>query len=212
MAVYQERFVDGAVARGVDARRRRARLRAGARLLGVRLPEGARGRVRAARLPVDVAARALRAGVPVRAAERAADGLLSAGRAGARGAAARDRGPAAARQPERGRVPGREPERRPDRARLRARRAPSRRSQALVAERERGGAFARCGRPRGALGRRARHARAPRVGGRVRRAGWAAPPRGAVALGVVDSRAGRCGAACSWRCRSRRRRRPRCAS
>ena len=48
------------------------------RLLGLRLPEGALGRVRAARLPVDLAARALRAGVPVRAAERAADGLLSA--------------------------------------------------------------------------------------------------------------------------------------
>ena len=43
-------------------------------------------------------------GVPVRAAQRAADGLLSAGRARARGAAAGDRGPAARRQRERGGV------------------------------------------------------------------------------------------------------------
>ena len=39
-------------------------------------------------------------------AQRAADGLLSAGRAGARGAAARGRDPAAGRQCERGRLPG----------------------------------------------------------------------------------------------------------
>ena len=60
-------------------------------LLRLRLPEGARGRLRPARLPVDLAARALRARVPLRAAERAADGLLPARRARPRGAAARDR-------------------------------------------------------------------------------------------------------------------------
>ena len=42
----------------------------------------------------------------MRAAQRAADGLLPAGRAGARGAAARGRGPAAGRERERGRLPG----------------------------------------------------------------------------------------------------------
>ena len=95
------RALPGALHRGRGRARRRARRspsgsssRCG--LLGLRVPEGALGRVRAARLPVDLAAGPLRAGVPLRAAERAADGLLSAGRAGARGAAARDRGAAAA--------------------------------------------------------------------------------------------------------------------
>ena len=63
-------------------------------LLGLRLPQGPRRRLRPARLPVDLAARALRPGVPVRAAQRAADGLLRARRARARGPAARDRGAA----------------------------------------------------------------------------------------------------------------------
>ena len=70
----------------------RARLRDGHRLLGLRLPQGPRRRVRPARLPVDLAARALRPGVPVRAAQRAADGLLPAGHARPRGPAPRDRG------------------------------------------------------------------------------------------------------------------------
>ena len=74
-----------------------ARVRPDRRLLGLRLPEGALGGVRAARLPVHVAAGALRARVPVRAAERAADGLLPAGHARARGAAARIYGAAAGR-------------------------------------------------------------------------------------------------------------------
>ena len=84
--------------RGAHARRRRgagrARLRDDRRLLGLRLPEGPRRRVRAARLPVDLAARALRARVPVRAAQRAADGLLPVRHARPRGPAARDRGAA----------------------------------------------------------------------------------------------------------------------
>ena len=129
-------------ARGVD-RGGRARLPAGRRLLGLRLPQGARGGVRAARLPVDLAARPLRAGVPVRAAERAADGLLPARLAGPRGAAARVRGAASRRQPQRGRV-------RRSRHDLAVRvglgyvngvRAEE--MEALVAERERGGAYRR---------------------------------------------------------------------
>ena len=71
------------------ARVGRAGVRADRRLLGLRLPQGPLGGVRAARLPVHLAARALRAGVPLRPAQRAADGLLPARRAGARGAAAR---------------------------------------------------------------------------------------------------------------------------
>ena len=69
----------------------RARLRHDRRLLGVRLPQGPRRRVRAARLPVHLAARPPRPGVPVRAHERAADGLLRPGHPRPRGPAARDR-------------------------------------------------------------------------------------------------------------------------
>src|SRR5439155_22641136 len=54
-------------------------LRQARRLLGLRLPEVARGGLRAARVPVGVAAASLRAGVPRGAPQRAADGLLSAG-------------------------------------------------------------------------------------------------------------------------------------
>ena len=79
-------------------------LRQARRLLGLRLPEVARGRVRAARVPVGVAAAPLRAGVPRRAAQRAADGLLSAGDARARRAAARRRDAPAGREPQRGRL------------------------------------------------------------------------------------------------------------
>ncbi len=68
--------------RGAHPRRRRgdrrARVLDDRRLLGLRLPQGPRRRLRPARLPVDLAARALRPGVPVRAAQRAADGLLRA--------------------------------------------------------------------------------------------------------------------------------------
>ena len=105
---YGERFVAGAVERGRRARGRRAGLRAGARLLGLRLSQVARGRLRPARLPVDLAARPLRARVPLRAAQRAADGLLPARRARPRGAAARDRGPRRRREPQRRRVHGRD--------------------------------------------------------------------------------------------------------
>ena len=94
---------DGQVAR----RRRgagRARVVDGRRLLGLRLPQGPRRRLRPAGLPVDLAARPLRARVPVLAARRAADGLLSARRPRPRGPAPRHRGPPARRQRQRGRL------------------------------------------------------------------------------------------------------------
>ena len=87
MRSYEENFVAGAVARGVERRDRPARLRPDRGLLGLRLPQVALGGLRAARLPVHLAAGALRARVPGGADERAADGLLPAGHAGARGAA-----------------------------------------------------------------------------------------------------------------------------
>jgi hypothetical protein len=95
------RFVAGALATG---RRRRARerdLRQARRLLRVRLPEVALGRVRAARLPVGLAAPPLPGRVPLRAPERPADGLLPAGEPRPRRPAARGGGAAAGRQPER---------------------------------------------------------------------------------------------------------------
>ena len=96
------RFVEGAGAQ----RRRRGdggpRLRQARRLLGLRLPEVARGRVRAARLPVGLAAPPLPGRVPLRAPERPADGLLPAGQPRPRRPAARGRGAAARREPERG--------------------------------------------------------------------------------------------------------------
>ena len=102
LAAHRDRFIEGCVGRGVSPRGRRARLRPDQGLLRLRLPEVARGGVRAARLPVDLAAGPLRAGVPLRAAERAADGLLPARRARPRGAAARVRGAGAGRERERG--------------------------------------------------------------------------------------------------------------
>ena len=98
MRRYRQRFIEGAVERGVDARGGGAGLRPDRRLLRLRLPQVALGGLRAARLPVHLAAGPLRPGAALRAAERAADGLLPAGRAGPRGAAARARGAAARRQ------------------------------------------------------------------------------------------------------------------
>ena len=122
LEAYRERFVAGAVGQG---RRRRARgrgLRQARRLLGLRLPEVARGRVRAARLPVGVAAPPLSGRVPLRAPERAADGLLPAGEPRPRRAAARGGGAPARREPERGAVRDRG-RGRPGRARVRRRRS-----------------------------------------------------------------------------------------
>ena len=126
-------------ARGVPhaLRRRRARegrrrgacapgLRQARRVLGLRLPEVALRRVRAARVPVGVAAPPLRRRVPRSAAERAADGLLSAGDARARRAAPRHRDAAAGRERERRRLPHRG-RRRSHRAEVRAGRGGGRR-------------------------------------------------------------------------------------
>ena len=104
LEAYRERFVEGALAKGVDERDGGPRLRQARRLLRLRLPEVARGRVRAARVPVGVAAPPLPGRVPLRAAERAADGLLPAGDARARRAAARGRDAAARRERQRGEV------------------------------------------------------------------------------------------------------------
>ena len=98
---YEEKFVDGAIERGASREVGRAGLEPDRRLLRLRLPQGALGRLRAARLPVDLAARALPPGVPLLAAERAADGLLPARLARARGAAQGGGGAAAVRGRER---------------------------------------------------------------------------------------------------------------
>ena len=87
------------------ARVGRARLVADRGLLGLRLPQGALGRLRPARLPVHLAARALPPGVPLRPAQRAADGLLPARLAGARGPAQGGRDPASQRGGQRRLLP-----------------------------------------------------------------------------------------------------------
>ena len=98
MVAHWHAFRDGARGRGVRRADRAPRLREDPRVLGVRLPQGARRRVRAARLPERLAAPPPPRRVPVRAAERAADGLLPAGLAGARRAAPRRRGARRRRQ------------------------------------------------------------------------------------------------------------------
>ena len=65
---YGERFVAGAMARGVDRELAERVFEQVARLLGVRLSEVPRRRLRPARLPVDLAARPLRPRAPLRAA------------------------------------------------------------------------------------------------------------------------------------------------
>src|SRR4029450_289019 len=102
-----DRGVPRAVRRGRGRERGRGGgrgrgLRQARRLLGLRLPEIARGGIRAARVPVGMAAAPLSGRVPVRAAERAADGLLPAVLAGARRAAARGGGAAAGGERQRG--------------------------------------------------------------------------------------------------------------
>ena len=99
---YHQRFLDGAAAaHGVCRGGRRTRLRDDRRLLGLRLPEGPRRRLRPARLPVHLAARPPRPGVPLRADERAADGLLRAGHPRPRSPAKGHRAGAARRERER---------------------------------------------------------------------------------------------------------------
>ena len=200
-----------------DPRRRRADRRAGLRddhgVLGLRLPQGPRRRLRPARLPVDLAARALRPRVPHRAAQRAADGLLRVGHARARGAAARDPAARRRRQRQRGHLHDRR-RGRPHRARLRQRRALRR------GRRARG--RARGGRPVPLAGRRSPRApapggpRSPSSRGRAR-ATRSAPPTASPAARCCGSSgspppASRCRTARSSRCRSTSPPRPSCAS
>ena len=203
--------------RDQDPRRRRGDRRAGLRddhgVLGLRLPEGPRRRLRAARLPVDVAARALRPRVPLRAAQRAADGLLRLRHARARGAAARDPAARRRRQRQRGRLHDRR-RGRPHRPRLRQRRARRRGRRARAARARRAARSARSATSPRAPAPAAR--RSPSSRGRARATACATttrhPPRGAVGAG--DRRARRPGArrhaarAAARRARTRRR----CAS
>ena len=183
---------------------------------GLRLPEGARRRFRAARLPVDLAAGPLRPRVPVLVAERAADGLLPTRRACPRGPAAGDRGAGARRQRERRRMRDRMRGTRPDRPRLRPRGARAG-DEALVARRERaGGSGASPISPRAR--RRRRLAGAARLVGAcdslvaARRAVGIARRIALWRLGVATPgrRVPRRGP--SWRCRWSCRRRPSCGS
>ena len=106
-------------------RRRRAdgaaRVREDRGVLGVRLPQGARGGLRPAGVPERLAAPPLPRGVPVRAPERAADGLLPAGLADPRRAAPRGRGARRRGQRLARRLQHRAGRRGADRPRLRAR-------------------------------------------------------------------------------------------
>ena len=100
LEAYRERFVAGAARERRRRGDREPRLRQARRLLRLRLPEVACGRVRPARLPVGLAAPPLSGGVPVRPAEPAADGLLPAREPRPRRPAARGGGALAGRQPE----------------------------------------------------------------------------------------------------------------
>ncbi len=140
LEAFRERFIEGAGEKGVDAETSGPRLRQARRLLRLRLPEGACGRVRAARVPVDVAAPLLPGRVPVRAPERAADGLLPARDARPRRAAARRGGAAGGRQPER-RALRRRVGGGADRAQLHLVASVRDDAEALVAERDANGPF-----------------------------------------------------------------------
>ena len=148
---------------GVAAGDRRAGLRPDRGLLGLRLPEGALGRLRPARLPVGLAAGPPRPGVPLRAAQRAADGLLPARRARPRGAAARHPGRRARRQPQ----PRPLPRRSRARAARRARRADRPRLREGRARGGDGGAGRRARARRPLRGHRRRSPRAPAPGARA---------------------------------------------
>ena len=78
LEAYRRRFVEGALGRAWR-RRLRTRSTTSSWRSPVRVPEVARGGVRAPRVPVAVAALPSPGGVPGGAPERAADGLLSAG-------------------------------------------------------------------------------------------------------------------------------------
>ena len=101
LEAHRVHFVEGAIGKGHCRGGRGRGLRHARRLLGLRLPEGARCRLRAPRLPVGLAAPPLPGRVPLRPPERAADGLLPAREPRPRRAAARRGGAPAGRQPER---------------------------------------------------------------------------------------------------------------
>ena len=107
MEAYRRRFLEGALGQRRRPRDRRARLLEARRLRLLRLPQVARGRLRAPGLPVGLAPPPLPGGVPLLAPERPADGLLPAREPRAGRAAPRRRGAAAGREPERGEVPSR---------------------------------------------------------------------------------------------------------
>ena len=193
---YHQRFVEGARAtHGVDEETAERVYGDDRRLLGLRLPQGPRRRLRPARLPVDLAARALRPGVPVRAAQRAADGLLRARHARPRGPAARDR---AARRRTSTRVEAwsAAPVDAPTGAR-RSGSASATCSACAATRSRRSSPRARTAGPFRSLGDLASRAgagravaRAARLGGRVRLAGRRASRRGArAATGAVAARA-----------------------
>ena len=192
-----------------DRARRRARVgRAGLEpdrgLRGLRLSQGPLGRLRPAGLPVHLAARALPPRVPLRAAQRAADGLLPARLAGARGPAHGGGGAGAVRGGERGALPrrGRCRAARPGLRQRRARAGDPRAGRRA----RRGRAVALAGRPGRPLGRLGGDAGQAGLGGRVRRAGRGArrgaPAPGAVELGVAVPGVPVGPTAPSWRCRS----------
>ncbi len=135
------RFRDGAVGERRARGDGEAGVRQGRRLLGVRLPQVARGGLRHPRLPVGLAAPPLPGRVPVLAAERPADGLLPAGDAAAgRRAAGRDHA-AAGRQREHGR-PARSRAATAVRIGLGYVKGVGKSAEDIVAERDRGGLFA----------------------------------------------------------------------
>ena len=208
----------------------RAGLGDGRGLRRLRLPQGARRRLRPARLPVDLAARPLRPGVPLRAAQRAADGLLPARLARPRGAAARDVRAGARRQrlavsaveccrsmePAATREGGEAGAVR-HRSRLRQGRARRRRWRHWSPSASAAARFASLAELAARVGAAPRHPGAARLGGRLRRPRRAvpgcagAPARGAVAAGPSRAPARPCGEDTQLALPWSRRRRPGCA-
>ena len=139
---YEQNFVAGAIERGASSESAERVWKPDRGLRRLRLSKGPLGGIRAARLPVDLAARALPPGVPMRAAQRAADGLLPARLARARGPARGHRGACPERGGERSPVPCRRWSRAP-RPRLRERRPRARDPRAGSRARARAGPGAR---------------------------------------------------------------------
>ena len=189
MRAYEEKFIEGAMARGPRVRSPSACTAQIVGFSGFGFPKAHSAAFGLLAYQSTWLRVHYGAGVPLRAAERAADGLLSAGLAGPRGPAARHRGAAAVRPAcaapsaamEHGAVRiglgyvngVREAE-----------------VKALVAERGRGGPFRSVADLAATFGGGLRHARAAGLGGRLRHAGGG--PRGGAAA------ARRCGC-WAWR-------------